>query len=169
MNGVYNLFVQHDYTHGLPDRTYTNKIAPFFDQKNFRKGDWLFVKVEGRHDYSRPEVKLSKVVNTSESGTPIIRYFPTRKRYSSEHGYNTPVKNAKRLVLKEHGNSWCQARIPRDIVDKIMDDREWKLAHQWIVPILANYRHIQATYLKHPEDYKTIEIPTAKEADDDDN
>jgi hypothetical protein len=50
--------------------------------------------------------------------------------------------------------TWLSADLPVTLAEKLLDDRPWKRAHLWAVPVLAQWREIKS---RIPKDRATPE------------
>jgi hypothetical protein len=140
----------YDYTHGLPDRTYQRELKPY--QTGAKLGEWIITVAApvGRGESYLNEAakpRLFKVVDTKD-GKPVVNYFPLSKHYKHQddgHYRRVRLKTPIKLVVNE---PYVRIEVPEKLAEKIIDDREWKMDHRWLVPLFANWRKIQQNYLR---------------------
>lgn len=155
-----------DYSHGLPDHTYAK--AMLNHTTNVKKGDWIIVPYiytpkGNKHGVDRP--RLYHVYNVID-GEPMVKYHPISRRRTvnpGEHWWEAerrPVKNGRPARL---GNvPYLRIDLNAKLAEQILDDREWKMKNEWMVPVLANWRVVQKKYLAAPVNGATIELETPK-------
>ncbi len=146
-----------DYTHGLPDRTYQNQMKPFMTA---RKGDWIIVYhgSDTGASWDRAGRPVLFKVQDVRDGKLIIAHRRMSERYNYDAGGRCLVKKPDMVAVK-----WPYMRVdvPLELAKKILDDREWKMENQWVVPCLAQWESIKPQ-LHSLQNQKEIELERAK-------
>jgi hypothetical protein len=156
-----------DYTHALPWKGISDKVAPYLDGK-VNKGDWIVALVDeyidsgvqGVHGTtykeSRPvlfqvtdvvEVTLrtylgSEGYKNTQAMRPTVNYHPIKSRRSRGEDYwsKTRTKAPVKLTLKN--SDFLRVPMPPSLAQQILDDRSWKKTYRWAVPLMVNYKKI---------------------------
>lgn len=155
-----HFILRFDYSHGLPDRTWSSQIDPLMDIAQLKAGDWIIVeKVHfyKTHVYEKNfHLMLYKVVKLEGTKVGVIAHPP------SQRNYGEPVKTGSLKWLNDGGgyNRLAVLRITLtlEVANGILDNREWKDNNQWIVPVLAQWRFVQKTFLANPINSTQIEL-----------
>lgn len=152
----------YDYSHGLPDQTRPAAISPYLT--HVTPGQWIIAsyviksELEGRtwQNY-RPTPAMFLVVKLTSEGKPIVRH----RRMSKSRSYGRyRVANATSEVVE---GPWIRADLPAKMADDILDVRDWKIAHAWVVPMLAQWRMVQRKFIKCPSNHLEIRLKEAEE------
>jgi len=172
----------YDYTHGLPDRTFSDRLNAHFGPAAANVGDWVIAYIDDHPGnslyYGKPW--LLQVVRKGANSYPEVRYHPVTRRNCFVHEYRKGLesrhKEPIRLNLQpelqkdeKHSNKYATHYLPRcgtffrvpispDLAARILDDREWKAEHREIVPLLAQYRMVLKTYLVNPKNMREIRL-----------
>lgn len=136
----------HEYSHGLPDHTYSNQMVEYMTR--VRKGDWIIIPYFCPHNSEgrAAAVKLTLCyVCRLKDGVPVVKHRPYSKRRSHETWTCELLKNPRSYVLKDV--PFLRTDIPAKLAEAILDDREWKLKHTWVVPLLARWAEVQKKFL----------------------
>lgn len=148
----------YDYSHGLPDPIRPAAVAPYLTY--VQPGQWIIVEyvvsAEKGSRYSRGyEPMLFHVVKVTPEGKPIVRFRrKVKKSYESSR-----VSTATSTVVE---GPWIRADLPDKLAQDILDDREWKIKHSWVVPLLAQWKTVQRRYLKSPANHLEIDLDKAE-------
>jgi hypothetical protein len=159
-------------------------VIAWLDENTYRYDregrPWLF-KVTGMADVAKPEqgevthksghLTISAKTHDESGHWPVVMYRPKAKHY--RHGATDDrVKALQRLVLnpkhrrreKEIGVGRV-LRVPFSpgLAEKIIDDREWKMQHRDLVPIVAQYRKVVTKFLGNPVNQTEIVLKETSE------
>lgn len=106
-----------------------------------RKKNW------SGHDYEifvhHPELKKRAYVNT----------------YGSDEPFN------KKMAVAPICGEFLPLDLPETLAEKLLDDRNWKSAHKWAVPLLAQWRDIRKQLAAVPDE-KPFPIKMRKKAEE---
>lgn len=148
----------YDYSHGIPDKRFREQFE--FHRRVPRKGDWLIVDLERWSRYAdenrrQSGIALVKVVSVVD-GHFYFHYRPRRRKWPYGQAA-TPKKGKMKL---EYWN-YFHADVPPKLAARILDDREWKADpdHQWIVPLLAQWKFVLKNYLVSKQAGTLIHLP----------
>lgn len=142
---------------------------------------WLF-RVVGMADVVKPAQEIShtsgfltiSAKTKDESGRwPVVLYRPYSKRYRWGKQDDDRVKASKRLILNPKRSVTKDdavkptliLRVPFSpgLAEKIIDDREWKMQHSQLVPIVAQYRKVVTKFLGSPVNQTKIVLKETNE------
>jgi hypothetical protein len=144
-----NFFHLHtDYSHGLPDGQARDEWKAFSDRMFLHPGEVIIVNdrdiVYDGDRYFRPSGNLTSLrfynVLKMVDGCPMIAYYPLSKHYP----YHS-VKTPKRVVLHWQV-PFIKASMPTNLADRLIEDRDWKENNLMWVPVLAQWRLVQAQW-----------------------
>jgi hypothetical protein len=155
----------NDYTHALPDGYARDLIAAVTEAGQLRIGDTIiaydadFEEDPDQHHrlMSRRSTqwRFYKIVSLKD-GIKVMHHFRA-KRWP-----NLPVKVQKMVTVGKQ--PFIRANITQDMVNMLLDDREWKLNNSEIVPLLAQWPYVQEQY-KDAVNFTPLKLKTP-EGDD---
>lgn len=129
-----------DYSHGLPDGHTRDLLAAAFRIDQVRIGDLLLVQGgkwnKGKCDRVLYEWRFYRIVNRKDGHPLAIHHYPG-KRWPHD-----PVKKPTLLPLTEEV-PFIRLALTKSLVERALDDREWKENNPKLVPIFAQWDYIQ--------------------------
>jgi hypothetical protein len=166
----------YDYAHGLPFQGWADKVEPFVNGKA-APGDWIVVpklheacpgadsRRNSEFTESRPmllrvvgmaECEMRRYVDkeyvTVKEMRPVVSYFPIRRRGDRSLSYadNAKARTKQPIRLTLKSSTFIRVPMSPQYARDILNDREWKIKHRDLVPLMVNYdKIIQA--MKAPE------------------
>jgi hypothetical protein len=162
-----------DYSHGLPFKGWSDKIAPYIDGK-VTVGDWIIAYVKEHipattqwgngTSYKETFPGLFKVIGLAEATIrkcvdnewvdvkamkPVIQYHYYSKRRHRDDDYGVRRRVNKPINLLLAHSLFVRVPMSPKYAKDILNDREWKRDHLDLVPIMVNYGQIIKA-MKHP-------------------
>lgn len=128
----------YDKEGALADSTARDAYAELVKPERQKRGDWILARVSRDREIN---ARFYEVVSSGEDGV-TIRYTPTSTRWPYQ-----PLKNQRTRKISRY----LPASLPGEIVARLLDDRDWKINHPSLVPILAKWNEVQDYLAKGPE------------------
>ena len=151
-----NFFVLlNDYTHGLPDGENRDIIAAATDLAQLHVGETIIAR---GHDFEENDPRYRHqeryrysvgqsmqwrfyTIVSLKDGVSVVHHF-RGLRYP-----HNPMKKSERVTLVK-GQPFLRASMPQSIVDRMLEDRDWKEKNLDLVPVLAQWKYVQEQYDK---------------------
>lgn len=143
----------NDYTHALPDGHARDIIASATDRTQLRVGQIVIVDSERFEEDARESyyhcASLYKMnrwrfykITVANGGAIKVNHH-----FCSKRGFRTPVKKAAQATVQAD-QAMIRADLTQEVVNMLLNDREWKLANRDIVPVLSQWSHVSEQYSK---------------------
>ena len=161
-----NFFHLHsEYSHGLPDGQSRDEWRAFSDRMFVHPGEVIIVDdrhIDAAADARRFSGRLTKLrfynVLKMVNGNPMIAHYPQRKHWPHE-----PVTTPRRVVLGEKV-PFIKATMPVNLADRLLEDRDWKENNLMWVPVLSQWRLVQAQWKVLRNNATPLKIKSSEEA-----
>lgn len=95
----------------------------------------------------------------------IFVHHPERKRRYSLHGYRSGDPFNQKMDVAPICGEFLPLDLPESLAEKLLDDRNWKSAHKWAVPLLAQWKDIRKQFAAVPDE-KPFPITMRKKAEE---
>lgn len=135
----------YDKDGAISDRTASDNYAELVLPARQKRGDWVLARVDRDREVS---AHFYQVVSTQEDGI-TIRYTPKSRRWP----YTPRKTQATRKITR-----FVPASLPLALAQRLLDDRDWKIRHPSIVPILAKWEKVQRYVAKTPANEGVLDL-----------
>lgn len=150
----------YDYTHAITWNGISDKIKPYINGP-VKKGEWIITEINeyvetpkekeegigmshrGSH-YKETWPMLLQVTGVLE-GKPVVKYHPKLQRWRRDVASYEDFQKARKkepVTLTVAKSSYLRVPMPPSLAEQILDDRNWKMEHKWLVPWMVNYKQI---------------------------
>ena len=119
-----------DRERALPDSSSRKAFDARVAARSQKKGAWVIARADREREL---KAKFYQIVSV-QSDDVTVRYTPHSRRYPYE-----PLTKQRTRKLRH----FLPVAMPDELIQRLLDDREWKLKHVSWVPILALWSKVQ--------------------------